>query len=463
MALLPSQRKMARPSALEGFDLRKGRAHGNSNRPDDRYGPRRLRTLYEISKLLTHFSETLEEAVPPLLAFMTKELPLRCAIFVETMGAQPKTIVWHAPDIDPAELRAAEARALKSFAYLTRSAAPPDEAKTGTPTPPPAGGMAPDRARRGKSMTFPLRIHGRPIFGALRLEGVAPFDEQDLEFVSAITNQLAVALDRNQARLHEIALRRQAESSKKTVRELNEDLERCVAERTSQFQDTIKELNAFTYSIAHDLRAPLRHIHGFSQRLLGSAGDKISKDYARRVMAASEGMDAMIKGLLSYSRLTLEEVKCEPVSLSSVLAKIAAAMEEELRETKAQLKIEEPLPRVVGHENSLIQAISSLISNAAKFTAPGVEPRILVKADIQGKRVRLWVEDNGIGIAPEHQERIFGIFQRLNKAEDYPGTGIGLAVVRRAMERMKGRAGVESAPGRGSRFWIELEKADGDP
>lgn len=224
----------------------------------------------------------------------------------------------------------------------------------------------------------------------------------------------------------------------------------------------INELHAVTYSIAHDLRAPLRHIHGFSQFLLKSATDEHCKKYVQRIMAASEGMDDMIKDLLDYSRLVLEDIQRAPVPLASVLARITAAMGDELRQRGARLEIKEPLPSVVGHETLLFQAISNLLSNAIKFVAANVKPHILVRAETRGDRVRLWVEDNGIGIAPEHQERIFGVFQRLNKAEDYPGTGIGLAIVRRALERMKGRAGVQSQPGRGSRFWIELEKADGN-
>ena len=187
-----------------------------------------------------------------------------------------------------------------------------------------------------------------------------------------------------------------------------------------QFQDTIKELHAFTYSIAHDLRAPLRHVHGFSQILLTTATDEECRKYARRIMAASAGMDLLIKDLLAYSRLTLEEVKCEPIDLSPVLASIKAAMAAELLEHTVDFEVREPLPKVMGHEISLTQAITNLISNAVKFAAPGVAPRILVRAEARGVRTRLWVEDNGIGVAPERQERIFGVFQRLHRAEESP-------------------------------------------
>jgi signal transduction histidine kinase len=462
------------PPSVHRGSSRKGRAHGRSGSPaDDRYGPRRLGALYEISKLLAQFTQTPNETVLALLEIITRDLPLRCAILLERINDQPKTVVWHAPDVSPAELRAAEVRALKSFTYLTQSAATrvkAAEEKPGIPPPPAAGDL-----KRGQFIIFPLIIQGRPIFGALLLEGAVPFQEEDLKFVGAISDQLAVALDRNQARVHEIDLRKQAEASKRQaqlevasrrrveedVRKLNEDLEINVADRTTQLQDTVKELHAFTYSIAHDLRAPLRHIHGFSELMLESAQDQTSKDYVRRILAASASMDVLIRDLLSYSRLTLDEVQVEPVSLSAILAGIRAGLEAELRERKAELEIEEPLPRVIGHETTLTQAISNLISNALKFTAPGVAPRVSVNAELRNKRVRLWVEDNGIGVAPEYQERIFGVFQRLHKAEEYPGTGIGLAIVRRAMERMKGRSGVESSPGKGSRFWIELEAAEG--
>jgi signal transduction histidine kinase len=107
---------------------------------------------------------------------------------------------------------------------------------------------------------------------------------------------------------------------------------------------------------------------------------------------------------------------------------------------------------------TLGQVFSNLLSNAMKFVAPGVPPRVRVRSNDLGDRVRLWVEDNGIGIPPEYLARIFGVFERLHKQEEYPGTGIGLAIVRKAIDRMGGSTGVESEPGKGSKFWIELPK-----
>lgn len=392
--------------------------------------PRRLRALYEITKLLARSTETKDEPLPGLLKIMTRELPLRCAVLVETADGEANAIVWHAPEAGPEAVRSAEAAARRSLASLAPRAA----AAPGLPAEAPAA-----RASSGRFITAPLVIQGEPVFGVLRVEGLAPFDEEDLEFVTAIAGQVSVAIDRHQARA---------------------ELEGRVRERTAQLEDTIKELHAFTYSIAHDLRAPLRHIHGYSQMLSAGAADASSGDYARRIMAATEGMDALIKDLLAYSRLTLEDIPLAPVPLDAVLARVKAALENELAARGARLEIEGPLPLVLAHETTLAQAVSNLVGNALKFTASGVKPRVTVKAEARGDRARLWIEDNGIGIAPAHQERIFGVFERLNRSEDYPGTGIGLAIVRRALERMKGSTGVVSVAGQGSRFWIELPRSE---
>jgi signal transduction histidine kinase len=136
-------------------------------------------------------------------------------------------------------------------------------------------------------------------------------------------------------------------------------------------------------------------------------------------------------------------------------------MEAELAPRRAQIAVDPGLPSVRGHRATLHRALANLISNAAKFVAPGTQPRIHVSGEIREGWVRLWIEDNGIGIPPEHQERVFGIFERLHKQKEYPGTGIGLAIVRKAMERVGGRAGVDSQVGKGSRFWIDLPKEEG--
>ena len=170
-------------------------------------------------------------------------------------------------------------------------------------------------------------------------------------------------------------------------------------------------------------------------------------------------MDALVQDLLEFSRLTRVEIPLERVDVGTVVSKLLETMAPEIAGRKAEVQVVEPLPAVLGHRLTLGQVLSNLVSNAMKFVAPGVPPRVRVRGEILDSRVRLWVEDNGIGIPPEHHARIFGVFERLHKQEEYPGTGIGLAIVRKCMERMGGLAAVESEIGKGSRFWIEAPAA----
>jgi len=170
-------------------------------------------------------------------------------------------------------------------------------------------------------------------------------------------------------------------------------------------------------------------------------------------------MDRLIRDLLAYSRVSRMEMRPAPVDLREVVQEALAQLEAAIQEREAQIAVVEPLPSVLAHRSVLAQVVENLLSNAVKFVAQGVRPRVRVWAEGHGDWVRLWVEDNGIGIAPEHQERIFRVFERLHGVEAYPGTGVGLAIVRKGIERMGGRVGVESEVGQGSRFWIELKRA----
>ncbi len=243
------------------------------------------------------------------------------------------------------------------------------------------------------------------------------------------------------------------------VRELNATLERRVEERTSELREALRELESFSYTIAHDLRAPLRAMTGMSQMLaeeyaavLGAQG----ADYTGRIAAAAQRMDRLIRDLLDYGRLTREELPLEAVDVNALLLDLLEHMGPEIRERRARVGIEGSLPELLVHRVTFAQVLTNLISNAIKFVAPGVEPRLRIRAERRDGSVRLWFEDNGIGVDSRYHERIFGVFQRLHPETSYPGTGIGLAIVKKAIERMGGRVGVESEPGRGSRFWIDL-------
>ena len=253
-----------------------------------------------------------------------------------------------------------------------------------------------------------------------------------------------------------ISERKRAEEE---YRKYRKHLEAFVAQRTDQLEAANKELESFAYSVSHDLRAPLRAMEGFASALLEDYAenlDETGRDYANRVVSAAQHMDILIQDLLAYSRLSRSALKPNAVSLDSVLGEVMHQLSSDIQKMDAQIRVERPLPEIMGDHATLVQVLSNLLSNAIKFVEPGVKPRVNIRAETLSSKVRLWVEDTGIGIAPEYHDRIFRIFERLQGMEAYPGTGVGLAIVKKGLERMGGSAGVESVPGRGSKFWVEL-------
>lgn len=243
-------------------------------------------------------------------------------------------------------------------------------------------------------------------------------------------------------------------------------LEDQVRERTAALEERNEELEAFGYSISHDLRAPLRTMQGFSEALLedfGAALPPTGRDYAERVVAGSRRMDELIRDLLAYSRISRGDLQLTPVPLRPVADTAVAELDAPLRARAGTVRVAESLPVVQGHAGTLSQVFSNLLGNALKFIPDDRAPVIEVSSERRNGMVRVWVVDNGIGIAFEHRERIFRVFERLHSTEEYPGTGIGLAIVRKAVERMGGKVGVDSTMGQGSRFWIELRPVEGEP
>jgi signal transduction histidine kinase len=239
------------------------------------------------------------------------------------------------------------------------------------------------------------------------------------------------------------------------------ELEEQVLRRTWTLLDTIKSLEGICYTIAHDLRGPLRSMAGFSQLLLhdhATGLDEDGKDYARRIVRSAVQLDRLIQDLLEYGRLSQSELPCSNVSLSTCMNTLLGQLAVDIVNQGAEVEVKRPLLSVRGNAIALQQALTNLIDNALKFVTPGVSPFVRIWTEEKGTTVRLWVEDNGIGIPPAQHEHIFGLFKRVT--DTYPGTGIGLAVVRKGVEQIGGKVGVESEEGKGSRFWIELPKAN---
>jgi PAS domain S-box-containing protein len=251
------------------------------------------------------------------------------------------------------------------------------------------------------------------------------------------------------------------------LRLLNETLEQRVQQRTAELRQALDDVGAFSYTISHDLRAPLRNIQAQGRELLersAAALDETATEQARRIVASAARMDRLTQEILEYSRLSRRELAPQRISTGLVLHEVIGQLQRDPDFAPAQMWVEEPMPWVLAHRATLATVFWNLLANAARFVAPGVTPLVQVRSERRDDRAVIWVQDNGVGIAPQDQARIFDVFERLHPAgperatDDGPdgGSGLGLAIVRRGVERMGGRVGVESALGQGSRFWIEL-------
>ena len=278
------------------------------------------------------------------------------------------------------------------------------------------------------------------------------------------SSALAVSLDEaRRAAQAEVAARKEAEQALREARDelarANADLEIRVRERTLKLEESVRELEAFSYTISHDLRAPLRAMYGYADVLLKDAGARLSAEergYLNRIGLAGRRLDRMIQDVLHYSRISQAEITLAPIALDRVVHAVIAEYPV-LRNAATQVEVRSPLGEVLGHEMLLSQCIANLLLNAVKFVAPGVDPYVQVYAERRGPIVRVWIVDNGIGIETQHMNRLFGMFERIHPSSAFEGNGIGLAIVKRAAHGLGGDVGVESVAGTGSRFWLDLQ------
>ncbi len=297
---------------------------------------------------------------------------------------------------------------------------------------------------------LPLILQGK-VIGLLTLASRLPkaYQHSDLVLLQTLADQLAIAVQN--ANLYE------------KVRLTADDLERRVQARTAQLENANKDLESFSYSVSHDLRAPLRAINGFANILLEDQRDRLDGEgqhYLDNIVEASVRMGILIDDLLQYSRVGRAGVHRHLISLDNLFQQTLGDLSSRIKETYAIVELPPAgaLPQIQSDATLLSQIFSNIISNALTYHRPDVPPFIQVTYQMTEDHHLFGIADNGIGIPPEYLEKIFDVFQRLHSSKEFPGTGIGLAIVKKSAELLGGRVWVDSSAGVGSTFWVQIPK-----
>ncbi len=252
---------------------------------------------------------------------------------------------------------------------------------------------------------------------------------------------------------------RELREANQEIRKLNAELEKRVADRTAELAAANKELEAFTYSVSHDLRAPLRAIDGFSQMLARDNEDKLNEEGKRKlgvIRVNAQRMGRLIDDLLALSRLGHQAMSCSAFAMKDLAEEVWKELTVlSFGVIRPELRLDH-LPRAFGDRALVKQVVSNLISNAVKFTAARKNAVIEIGGRAEGKENIFYVKDNGAGFDMRYYDKLFGIFQRLHNSQEYEGTGVGLAIVQRIIRRHGGRVWAESAPGEGATFYFTL-------
>ncbi len=283
---------------------------------------------------------------------------------------------------------------------------------------------------------------------------VGVFTERAEKLVVGIASQTAIAMDN--ARLFD-----ELRAAREQLKIHNETLEAQVAQRTAELRETIQELESFSYSVSHDMRSPLRAMQGYADALLADYQpklDEVATRHLTRIRRAASRMDLLIQDVLAYSRVAKGEIQLAPVNIETIIGDVLQHYPS-LQPDRATIVVNGPIPLVLAHEAYVTQIVSNLLGNAVKFVQAGIFPTITISAADSGELVRLSFRDNGIGIDSRQQKQIFQIFGRVYGEKKFEGTGIGLAIVKKAAERMGGSAGVVSQVGHGSEFFVFFKRA----
>lgn len=325
--------------------------------------------------------------------------------------------------------------------------------------------LVPELLRQAIELKQPVHFEAcfRCLDGSFRLFSwtVAPYGAEELLYLFGrdITERKRTEQEIKQ-------LNQTLEQRANQLQSANADLQAEIASRRQAeeaLQESNSALEAFSYSVSHDLRAPIRAMQGFARVLLEDYGailDEMGKECATRIVSAAERMDTLVQDLLVYSRLGHTTLQLRQLPIQEVILETLGQLEGEIRSRQAIIEVAESLPIVMAHEVTLTQIFINLISNAMKFVGKDIRPHIRIFSEQDGEFTRITVTDNGIGISLADLSRIFRVFERLHGADDYPGTGLGLAIVKKGVERMGGQAGVESELGKGSKFWLRLKLSD---